>query len=251
MRAVIAPHAGYSYSGPTAAFAYARIVPEGIRRVFVLGPSHHVALDGCAVTQATHLATPLGPLAVDTHTTQELLATHQFVALDLSEDEDEHSLEMHLPYLFEVLRGQEVTVVPIVVGSIGADKERAYGKLLAPYLADPATLFCISSDFCHWGRRFRYQPYDKAAGAIHDSIEAMDREGMRLIEERDPDGFRDYLRRTRNTICGRHPITVFMEALLAGGYAATIHFVHYAQSSACRSMEDSSVSYASAVVAWA
>ena len=57
-----------------------------------------------------------------------------------------------------------------------------YGRILAPYFADPKNFFVISSDFCHWGRRFRYQPYDKAAGAIHESIEAMDREGMRVRE---------------------------------------------------------------------
>ncbi len=75
IRAVIAPHAGYSYSGPTAAFAYAQVAPEGIRRVFILGPSHHVALDGCALTSATHLATPLGPLVVDVEVTRDLLST--------------------------------------------------------------------------------------------------------------------------------------------------------------------------------
>ena len=69
-----------------------------------------------------------------------------------------------------------------------------------------------------------------------------------LIEARDPDAFRDYLRRTKNTICGRHPITVLLEALLAAGAAARIDFVRYAQSSACATMEDSSVSYASAIV---
>ena len=74
-KAVIAPHAGYSYSGPTAAFAYAHVPPSGVERVFVLGPSHHVALDGCALTKAAVLATPVGDLAVDTAIVRELAAT--------------------------------------------------------------------------------------------------------------------------------------------------------------------------------
>ena len=68
-------------------------------------------------------------------------------------DEEEHSIEMHLPYVAKVMetrRGQ-YTVVPILVGALSEEKEIFYGKLLSKYLADPDNLFVISSDFCHWG----------------------------------------------------------------------------------------------------
>jgi len=71
-------------------------------------------------------------------------------------DQGEHSIEMHLPYVYKVLemyfgKGQALPrIVPILVGSIDAQQEREYGKLLRPYLDDPENCFVISSDFCHW-----------------------------------------------------------------------------------------------------
>jgi MEMO1 family protein len=102
--------------------------------------------------------------------------------------------------------------VPILVGDLSLDAERDYGVLLAPYLADPHTLFVVSSDFCHWGKRFRYTYLDPACKEIYQSIEKTDREGMRLIEAKDPQGFAKYLQTTKNTICGRHPIGVLLQA---------------------------------------
>lgn len=67
------------------------------------------------------------------------------------------------------------TIIPILVGSLSPEKEAMYGRILAPYLADPQTLFIISSDFCHWGQRFRYTYYDRSCGAIHKSIKNLDK----------------------------------------------------------------------------
>ena len=98
-------------------------------------------------------------------------------------DENEHSLEMHIPYIKKMFENHEFKLVPIMVGSIEADKEQEYGKKLAKYLDDEKTLFVISSDFCHWGSNFDYYPYDKEKGEVYQSIEAMDRRGMDLIEK--------------------------------------------------------------------
>lgn len=62
-----------------------------------------------------------------------------------------------------------------MVGSLTVEREAAYGQLLAPYLADPSNLFVVSSDFCHWGQRFRYTYYNQQCGQIHQSIEALDK----------------------------------------------------------------------------
>lgn len=74
----------------------------------------------------------------------------------------------------------QFTIVPILVGSIPPDVEATYGKLLAPYLADPQNLFVISSDFCHWGKRFSYTYYDESCGTIHKSIEKLDKNVSKL-----------------------------------------------------------------------
>jgi len=253
-RAVICPHAGYSYSGATAAHSFRQIDPNTVRTIFILGPSHHVRLSGCAVSQCTTYQTPLGDLTIDREITNELLETGKFEVMSLSDDENEHSIEMQLPYIAKVMepaRGN-FSVVPVMVGSLSPNSESKYGKIFAKYLKDPSICFVISSDFCHWGDRFNYTHYDASAGEIHQSIKALDHAGMDLIERLDAPGFTHYLKQYGNTICGRHPIGVFLNMVaevrngLTNGYRMDLKFLKYAQSSQVKSPRDSSVSYASA-----
>ncbi|KAA8525519.1 hypothetical protein F0562_007374 [Nyssa sinensis] len=246
VRAVIAPHAGYSYSGRAAAYAFGNIDPENISRVFLLGPSHHYYTPKCALSRATVYKTPIGDLPIDLEVNEELKATGKFELMDLQVDEAEHSMEMHLPYLAKVFYGYPVKIVPILVGALNAENEAMYGRMLAKYVDDPNNFFSVSSDFCHWGSRFNYVHYDKKHGAIHESIEALDRMGMEIIEIGDPDAFKQYLLEFDNTICGRHPISVFLHMLRNCSAKIKIKFLRYEQSSRCKTMRDSSVSYASA-----
>ncbi|KAF9515600.1 hypothetical protein BS47DRAFT_1371987 [Hydnum rufescens UP504] len=289
-KAIIAPHAGYSYSGPTAAWAYKSIDTTGIKRVFILGPSHHVYLEGCAITSCSKYSTPLGDLPIDEDTNSELQKTGNFDLMSLSTDQDEHSIELHLPYVRKIFDGVDIKIVPILVGSLKLQQERRFGEILAPYLASPDTLFVISSDFCHWsvfplGSRFSYTFYyptplpcsnptrltrnsnttSLIQRPIHQSITDLDHEAMDILaldpssaSTRDAHAaFAAYLARTKNTICGRHPIGVLLGALTAiergldadqGGKKVTLRWVRYAQSSPCVDVRDSSVSYASAYV---
>jgi len=278
-KAIIGPHAGYDYSGPTAAWAYKSIDTTGIKRVFLLGPSHHVYLDGCALTPFAKYATPLGDLPVDAETTAELKATGKFSNMSTRTDENEHSIELHLPYVRKAFEGCDIKVVPVLVGAINEKKEAEFGRILAPYLEKEDTMFVVSSDFCHWGERFDFTFYYPSAPSptaslrlqddadiprdgqpIHESISRLDHEAIDLLTLPTPSSsakqahssFASYLRRTGNTICGRHPIGVLLDALAAleedGKHKASIKFVKYAQSSACKHVEDSSVSYASAYV---
>jgi AmmeMemoRadiSam system protein B len=143
------------------------------------------------------------------------------------------------------------TIVPILVGALKPEDEERYGKLLSKYLLDPSNLFVISSDFCHWGKRFRYTYYDKSQGHIYQSIEALDRKGMDAVESLNPLGFSKYLQEFSNTICGRHPIAVLLHAVFyikSADLNWQLKFVQYSQSNQCKNMGDSSVSYASAVL---
>lgn len=246
-KAIIGPHAGFSYSGPTAAWAYKHISSENFKRVFLLGPSHHVYIPGCALPCSAEYQTPIGDISVDLETVRALSETSKFYQLDKDAEEDEHSLEMHLPYIRKAFEGKEIKLVPIMVGNLKESQEAEYGSILAPYLQDPQTLFVVSSDFCHWGPRFGYNPYDSSKGEIWQSIEAMDRQGMALIETQDPASFRQYLSQTKNTICGRHPISLFLSTLQTSGLSASTKFVRYAQSEKVTNPRGSSVSYASSV----
>ncbi|KAI9309135.1 MEMO1 protein [Cunninghamella echinulata] len=265
VRAIIAPHAGYSYSGPTAAYAYKSINVSNIKRVFILGPSHHVYLDGCALSKYEAYDTPLGSLTLDHEVISELYLTKQFTLMSKSADEDEHSIEMHLPYIFKIFEKKinDIKIIPILVGSIHEEKEDKYGKIFGQYLSDPSNLFIVSSDFCHWGERFRYTYYQGKHLhrddsiiidddiPIYKSIEQLDQTGIKTIESLDVKAFRSYLNETQNTICGRHPICVLMAALHTLNdqqYEKSIQFIKYAQSSPCHTIKDSSVSYASAYI---
>ncbi|KKK19283.1 hypothetical protein P175DRAFT_0429236 [Aspergillus ochraceoroseus IBT 24754] len=177
-RVIIAPHAGYSYSGACAAYAYKALDLSKANRIFVIGPSHHRYFTTLALPALTGYYTPLSddPLPLDTELISKLLTSTAtapdgsslgFETMTRSTDEDEHSIELHLPYIHRRLQlqhpdkptAQYPPLVPIMVGSTSTMTERAFGTLLAPYLEDPTNAFVISSDFCHWGLRFRYTYY--------------------------------------------------------------------------------------------
>jgi AmmeMemoRadiSam system protein B len=266
LRALVVPHAGYSYSGPTAAYAYRALsnalkpqppANSSIETIVVLHPSHHVYLKGCAVSGASELETPLGNLIVDDSLRSEvqLLSSLFDRSMDQSTDQDEHSGELQYPYIRKVLndtdQAEKIKVLPIMVGALDNALEEEAGRLLASILARPSVLTIVSSDFCHWGRRFQYQPRGVNGTAIFKHISDLDHEGMSHIEMQEPTAFASYLKRTSNTICGRHAIGVWLHAVKSNRAANVetldVKFVRYAQSSSARTMEDSSVSYASAV----
>lgn len=180
------------------------------QRVFLLGPSHHFYSRQCMISPHLEYSTPLGSVPIDARVYAELQATGKFPVMSPDADEAEHSLELHMPYLVECMKGTPFTLVPIMVGALSVAGEAEYGALLAPYLTDPANFFIISSDFCHWGSRFNFTYHRPEAGAIFESIEWLDREGMALIEDGDPVPFAKYLQQYGNTICGRHPIGVLL-----------------------------------------
>ena len=82
--------------------------------------------------------------------------------------------------------------VPIVIGSIEIDKAKKIAQELKDYFLDERTLFCVSSDFCHWGSRFAYQPYSDKSKPIFHNIETLDREGMSIIETHNIEAFYEY-----------------------------------------------------------
>ncbi|KAN0100663.1 Memo-like domain containing protein [Tylopilus felleus] len=281
-RAIIAPHAGYMWSGRAAAWAYRCIETKGIKRVFILGPAHHVHLNRCDVSGCDHYATPLGELRIDKETVGDLKGTGKFGTMSIDTDKDEHSIEMHLPYVYQIFKDSDITVVPILVGSINQSQQKAYGSIFAPYFADPENFFVISSDFCHWGRSYGYTFYypeslpsdvpgiylkshaqqNLSQRPIYDSIHDLDHEAMDILtlspssEGNSPAAdshmkFLEYLDRTGNTICGRKPIGVLLGMLSEiekEGKKAKLQFVRYEQSSKCTGVTGSSVSYASAYI---
>ncbi|KAI6190540.1 MEMO1 family protein [Aphelenchoides bicaudatus] len=248
-RCIISPHAGYTYCGDTAAFAFKQIVPDKVKRVFVLGPSHVVFLNGCALTTCGKYRTPLRDLQVDVQINAELSATDAFEPMSIRNEEAEHSIEMQLPFIAKVMGDRQFTIIPVLVGSLSQQRQQSYGRIFAKYVADPQSLFVISSDFCHWGSRFHYTPHSVTSNKpIHEQIAALDQRAMDAIATLNPPVFSDYLKETQNTICGRNPICVMLQAAeyfrQMNNHNHEMRFLKYSQSNKCRSTSESSVSYA-------
>ncbi|MFP4111741.1 MAG: AmmeMemoRadiSam system protein B [Candidatus Woesearchaeota archaeon] len=149
IRAIIAPHAGYMYSGEVAAKAYSILINQTYDTVIILGPSHNVYFMEASILNASHYETPLGeaelhPKLLTMIEEQEIFSSEQ------SPHDKEHSVEVHIPFIQKVL--PEARIIPIVVGDVNIDElSEAIGKYI-----DDETLIIASSDLSH------YYPYDTA-----------------------------------------------------------------------------------------
>jgi MEMO1 family protein len=145
-KALIVPHAGYIYSGSTAALAYAQLAPirTVVRRVILLGPAHRVAVRGLALAGAERFATPLGTIAVDQEAVAAIRDLPQ-VGVSPAAHALEHSLEVQLPFLQAVL--DDFKLVPLVVGDATPAE---VAEVLERLWGGPQTLLVISSDLSHF-----------------------------------------------------------------------------------------------------
>jgi MEMO1 family protein len=161
-KAIIAPHAGYVYSGPIAASAFAALfAAPGVRRVVLVGPSHFVPLRSLALPEADGLATPCGVVPVDAELA-ERAAAFPWVERRADAHRREHSLEVELPFLQSGLGA--FTVVPLVAG--GATPSQVADVLEALW-GGPETRFVVSSDLSH------YLPYDEACEVDRETADAI------------------------------------------------------------------------------
>lgn len=151
-KALIVPHAGYRYSGLTAAHAYRQLesVRQHIRRVVLLGPSHRVALRGLAMPESKSFQTPLGEVAIDHRATEGLIARGE-IKVSQAAHAQEHSLEVQLPFLQATLN--TFSLIPLVVGE--CDKTLV-AEVLDELWGGEETLIVISTDLSH------YHPYECA-----------------------------------------------------------------------------------------
>jgi len=196
-KALIAPHAGYVYSGAVAASAYALLRPAAsvIKRVVLLGPCHRVAVKGLALSGADAFATPLGDVPVDKEAAARVLELLQVEVFDAAHTQ-EHSLEVHLPFLQIVL--DDFAVVPLVVGEAPPEQ---VAEVLDALWGGPETLIVVSSDLSHY--------------LDYDSARKIDSETCRAIETLDPEAI------SRDGACGRFPVGGLLEIAKRRGLTVT------------------------------
>ena len=253
LKTIIVPHAGYRFCGPTAAKSFININPTNFDRVVVLGPSHHECFQACGLTPFDSFETPFGDVKVDTDTVNKLLGKSKlFFTLSESTDVKEHSIEMEMPFLKYIFDKKDFSLIPIVVGQHDYKTNAEIGRALYNLYEDPKTLFVISSDFCHWGQRFGFTYYNKNYDQIWESTKDLDQQALDIISEMNSAKLAQYFQKTRNTICGRNPITVVLSIIEEykknhGDKKISFDTVGYSQSNKAKSMYDSSVSYAAGV----
>jgi AmmeMemoRadiSam system protein B len=196
-KAIIAPHAGYVYSGPVAANAYAQLLPaaDRIHRVILLAPAHRVPFRGIATSSADRFRTPLGDIPVDRKGVEKALQLPQVRTFD-DAFEGEHALEVQLPFLQRVLK--EFSIVPFIVGDAAPTE---VSEVLDALWDGEETLIVVSSDLSHYLDYFTARERD-----AHTA---------QAIEALRPDliGFHD--------ACGRIPVNGLLLAAREHGLEAT------------------------------
>lgn len=203
--AIVAPHAGYMYSGATAGISYQAVANRGYKRVFMLGPSHSVLFTGAALSGSKTFATVFGDLAVDTEVVEDLKQSILF-----QERNDvharEHSLELQLAFIRRVLG--KVAIVPILLGKVDLHEAHFIGRKLLDYL-ESDDLVVVSSDFTHIGPRYGYNPFSVADQRLHD----LDMEAFSQLSGDQADHLLEFYKRTGDTICGIYALTVLLTML--------------------------------------
>ncbi|KAI5957035.1 hypothetical protein CANMA_004448 [Candida margitis] len=284
-RVLVGPHAGYTYSGERLGEAFNAWDTSTVKRVFLLGPSHHVYFkDKALLSPFDFYETPLGDIPVDKETINDLLKKKfkkkhgQPVFKLMSEeiDEDEHSFEMHAPFIYHQGKNSKhgvPKIIPILISGMDLELSNELVDALYPYIQDEENHFIISSDFCHWGSRFGYTKVlanrdatlDSLETDIHSlryslgsqdipvyqSIEMLDRMALQIASKGSASEWREYIRVSGNTICGQKPIAVMLQLLEQYGLKEggdVFKWIGYSQSNHAKSPKDSSVSYAAGYV---
>lgn len=185
-KVLIVPHAGYIYSGPTAANAYKLLEPlkNSVRRVILLGPSHRTVFEGLALPDCEAFSTPLGNIPLDTQAMQALSRFAQIQTLD-SAHSQEHSLEVQCPFLQMILN--DFKLIPIVVGDA---TPLAVAEIIDYLWGGPETLIIISSDLSH------YHNYEEASYRDNLTVKAIEQLSANL---------------TGGQACGCHPLNGMMK----------------------------------------
>ncbi len=235
LKAVIVPHAGYSYSGPCAAWAYKEIAESQFPDTFILlGPTHTSSKSGISLED---WKTPFGIVKTDKDLAIKIKENTE-LEIDEETHIDEHSIEVQLPFL-QFVNKDKLSNLKIVAIAIANDID--YRKLandLKKITKDKKIVFIVSSDFTHYGPDYGYVPF---SSDIKERLENLDKEAFNHIKNLNADGFADFINKSGATICGFMPILLLLEML----EKAKVEVLLYYTSAALTGDERNSVSYAS------
>lgn len=233
-----------------------------IKRIILLGPLHRYSiLDHsklAAYSSVDKFETPFCTLEMDRDTVEILKSNYSdcITNMPIEDDEEEHSLEMQFPFLARIC--PLIPIVPIYIGGLSTNQIHILSDCLDRWFMDRETVFIVSSDFCHWGARFSYKPmpaidiHFPTAAHVNEYIDNLDSKAKQILEDEkvSVNSWIEYLDRTRNTICGRYPLSVLVglvqKARIKNSNWCVFKFNHYSYSNKINNIRsDSRVSYVS------
>ncbi|MGV8151039.1 MAG: AmmeMemoRadiSam system protein B [Candidatus Woesearchaeota archaeon] len=210
VKAIIAPHAGYQFSGPCAAWAYKEIAESEFADVYIIiGPSH--ANTASAISMSGY-ETPFGLARTDQEFARMLLEKNNELKTDDELFRDEHSVEVQIPFLQYVSKDKmhELKILPILLGSEIDIAKLALDLKDTIVESGKKAIFIISSDFTHYGRNYHHIPFSTD---VKKNIYETDRKAIEFIEHFDVDGWMEYVQDNLMTICGFIPVAVLLKSI--------------------------------------
>ncbi|MFW5750980.1 MAG: AmmeMemoRadiSam system protein B [Planctomycetota bacterium] len=247
LRALVLPHAGYSYSADVALAGLAQVRSADYKRIVIIGPAHRVPLPGMVSAPSWDaLATPLGEVPVDTGCIATL-QRHPAISTVTQAHASEHSVQIQVPLIQHCCGA--VPLVPLVVGELDLATTRSVARAIVDCI-DADTLVVASTDFTHYGRNFGFVPF---TDDIPANLERLDMEVFARLQARDLPGWRERISQTGATICGRNSVGLLLAMLEADDDDPAIELIAYTTSGVQTGDFSHCVSYLSAGVtgAWA
>ena len=206
LKAIIAPHAGYVFSGMPAAHSYINLFEDGKPdHIVIIGPNHSGYGAPMAVCN-DDWKTPLGLAKYDTELGPAIVEKNEYATNDCIAHSAEHSIEVQVPFL-QYIFGNDVSFVPICLGDYSYEVVESLGNTIAELSRDMDILVIASSDFTH---------FESASSA-----KIKDNQAMEYLEYLDPEGFLEFIKQHKVSICGSGPIAaslVFAKELGATRY---------------------------------
>lgn len=208
---VMAPHAGFRYSGPVAGYAYRAARRGDYDSIVILAPSHHLSFPGVSALRKDRYRTPLGDVKIARELVEGMIARHELISFVPKAYEKEHSLEVQLPFIQRC--GFDAPIVPLVMGRSDLGAVRELAEILDREFGGRSTLFIASSDMAH------FHPYEAS--------NRIDRFTLDLILGMDPAAIYGKARgRGEAELCGLGPVLTLMELTNRRGKGAATLLRH-------------------------
>ncbi len=221
INALLCPHAGYQFSGQVAAYSFRELEGRHYDTVIIIGPSHHIKLDGASVGDWDFYETPLGRVKVDKKMAERIRNYSPKLRFLSSAHQREHSVEVEVPFLQRVLK--DFLIVPIVMGNSTPENCQILSQAILKAIGNQKVLLVASSDMSH------YPTYDNACKVDRQTLSAIESFDQAKVFQSDSDILSKGIPNLGCTLCGLGPVATVM--MVAKGMGAEkVEVLHYANS---------------------